>query len=176
MHCRRDRNPVVTHSEISHCRIWVITEEHNASESSPHHPSDQTLFCMCEKFRRRARSGRTPDKPKQRPIGWDAMPWIVVGPSAGTTSLRPLCNAREGVLGGARIARIERMWSARGQGASWADIAYAARFTDQAHMVNDFTEIVGVPPAQLEDRRRERCAISFGSPLAPASSGWGQTI
>jgi len=76
----------------------------------------------------------------------------------------------------ARIARIERVWSARGQGASWADIAYAAGFTDQAHMVNDFTEIVGVPPAQLEDRRGERSAISFGLPLAPASSGWGHTI
>jgi AraC-like DNA-binding protein len=84
----------------------------------------------------------------------------------------------------ARIARIERVWSARGQGASWADIAYAARFTDQAHMVNDFTEIVGVspaqlegvPPAQLEDRRGQRCAISFGLPLAPASSGWAHTI
>jgi len=49
----------------------------------------------------------------------------------------------------ARIARIEGSWSARSQGASWAEIAYAARFTDQAHMINDFTEIVGVPPAQL---------------------------
>jgi AraC-like DNA-binding protein len=73
----------------------------------------------------------------------------------------------------ARIARIERVWSARGRRASWADIAYATGFTDQAHMVNDFTKIVGVPPAQLEDRRGERCAISFGSPLTPASSGWG---
>ena len=76
----------------------------------------------------------------------------------------------------ARIARIERVWSARGQGASWADMAYAAKFTDQAHMVNDFTEIVGVPPAQLEDPRGELCAISFGSPLTPASSRWGHTI
>jgi len=49
----------------------------------------------------------------------------------------------------ARIARIESAWSARGQGASWAHSAYAAGFTDQAHMINDFTEIVGVPPAQL---------------------------
>jgi AraC-like DNA-binding protein len=49
----------------------------------------------------------------------------------------------------ARIARIESVWLARSQGASWADIAYAAGFTDQAHMINDFTEIVGVPPAQL---------------------------
>jgi len=49
----------------------------------------------------------------------------------------------------ARIARIESVWSARAQGATWADIAYATRFTDQAHMINDFNEIVGVPPAQL---------------------------
>jgi AraC-like DNA-binding protein len=49
----------------------------------------------------------------------------------------------------ARIARIEGVWSARAQGATWVDIAHAAGFTDQAHMINDFTEIVGVPPAQL---------------------------
>ena len=49
----------------------------------------------------------------------------------------------------ARVARIERVISARAQGVSWADIAYATQFTDQAHMINDFTEIVGVPPARL---------------------------
>jgi AraC-like DNA-binding protein len=49
----------------------------------------------------------------------------------------------------ARIARIESVLSARARGATWADIAYATGFTDQAHMINDFTEIVGVPPAQL---------------------------
>ena len=49
----------------------------------------------------------------------------------------------------ARVARIERVWSAWGQGESWADIAYATRFADQAHMIKDFSEIVRVPPAQL---------------------------
>jgi AraC-like DNA-binding protein len=49
----------------------------------------------------------------------------------------------------ARIARIESVWSARAQGATWADVAYATGFTDQAHMIKDFTEIVGVPPEQL---------------------------
>jgi AraC-like DNA-binding protein len=49
----------------------------------------------------------------------------------------------------ARLARIERVMSARAQGASWVDAAYANRFADQAHMIKDFTEIVGVPPAQL---------------------------
>jgi AraC-like DNA-binding protein len=49
----------------------------------------------------------------------------------------------------ARIARIESAMSARARGAAWAEIAYATGFTDQAHMVNDFTKIVGVTPAQL---------------------------
>jgi len=53
----------------------------------------------------------------------------------------------------ARIARIESAWSARGRGASWADVAHATGFTDQAHMINDFTKILGVPPAQLVRRR-----------------------
>lgn len=49
----------------------------------------------------------------------------------------------------ARIARIERVLAARVQGATWADIAYATGFTDQAHMINDFTAIVGVSPTEL---------------------------
>jgi len=49
----------------------------------------------------------------------------------------------------ARIACIESVWPVRSQGASWADVAYATRFADQAHMISDFTEIVGLPPAQL---------------------------
>jgi len=49
----------------------------------------------------------------------------------------------------ARVARIESAWSARSQGASWVEAAYATGFTDQAHMINDFVEIIGVPPAQL---------------------------
>ena len=49
----------------------------------------------------------------------------------------------------ARIARIDRVLAARARGAAWADIAYATGFTDQAHMINDFTAIVGVSPAEL---------------------------
>jgi AraC-like DNA-binding protein len=49
----------------------------------------------------------------------------------------------------ARIARIESAWSTWGQGASWADAAHATGFADQAHMIKDFSEIVGVPPTQL---------------------------
>jgi AraC-like DNA-binding protein len=49
----------------------------------------------------------------------------------------------------ARIARIEKAWALRSIGAQWADIAYATGFADQAHMIRDFTEIVGMSPAQL---------------------------
>ncbi|CCE09117.1 hypothetical protein BRAS3843_3040002 [Bradyrhizobium sp. STM 3843] len=48
-----------------------------------------------------------------------------------------------------RIARLERAMTVRGQGATWAHTAYEAGFSDQAHMIKDFAEIVGVPPAEL---------------------------
>lgn len=49
----------------------------------------------------------------------------------------------------ARIARIERVMAARARGVAWRDVAYQLGFSDQAHMVNEFTEIVGVSPAEL---------------------------
>ena len=49
----------------------------------------------------------------------------------------------------ARIARIEKVMAARARGATWADVAHKLGFTDQAHMINEFTEIVGMPPAEL---------------------------
>jgi AraC-like DNA-binding protein len=48
-----------------------------------------------------------------------------------------------------RTARIERVLLTRARGATWAEIAHATGFTDQAHMINDFTEIVGVSPGQF---------------------------
>jgi AraC-like DNA-binding protein len=49
----------------------------------------------------------------------------------------------------ARIARIERVMAARACGATWGDAAYKLGFSDQAHMINEFTEIVGISPAEL---------------------------
>jgi len=49
----------------------------------------------------------------------------------------------------ARIARIERAMAARARGATWVDVAHELGFSDQAHMINEFTEIVGVSPAEL---------------------------
>ena len=48
-----------------------------------------------------------------------------------------------------RVARIERVMAARACGASWGDAAYKLGFSDQAHMINEFTEIVGISPAEL---------------------------
>ena len=63
----------------------------------------------------------------------------------------------------ARIVRIEKVLSARAHGATWADIAYATQFTDQAHMINDFTALVGVSPAALGHH---------STLVAPPSASW----
>jgi AraC-like DNA-binding protein len=49
----------------------------------------------------------------------------------------------------ARVARIEKIFAMRQGESAWADIAYACGFADQAHMINDFEAIVGVPPQQF---------------------------
>lgn len=49
----------------------------------------------------------------------------------------------------ARIARTECVLAARRHGAAWADIAAACRFTDQAHMINDFKALTGSTPSAL---------------------------
>jgi AraC-like DNA-binding protein len=46
----------------------------------------------------------------------------------------------------ARCVRIEKVLVERAQGAAWADIAYRCGFSDQAHMINDFNAVVGLPP------------------------------
>ena len=49
----------------------------------------------------------------------------------------------------ARVARLEGVMAARACGATWGDAAYQLGYSDQAHMINEFTEIVGVSPAEL---------------------------
>jgi AraC-like DNA-binding protein len=49
----------------------------------------------------------------------------------------------------ARIARISKILRARWYGGAWTDIAHAAGFFDQAHMINDFKSMVGVTPTQF---------------------------
>jgi AraC-like DNA-binding protein len=49
----------------------------------------------------------------------------------------------------ARLARIEKVVAARKSGLSWADVAYACGFADQAHLIHDFGTIVGGTPVEF---------------------------
>ncbi len=49
----------------------------------------------------------------------------------------------------ARFARIEKALRARSCGSTWADIACACGFADQAHMIKDFNAITGAPPEHV---------------------------
>jgi AraC-like DNA-binding protein len=62
-----------------------------------------------------------------------------------------------------RFARIARLGAAIGAGRrhGWADAAAACGFSDQAHMVNEFTAMVGMAPETLFR------ATSLGLPRAP---------
>jgi AraC-like DNA-binding protein len=46
----------------------------------------------------------------------------------------------------ARRVRIEKVLVERTRGSAWADVAYGCGFADQAHMINDFNAVLGVPP------------------------------
>jgi AraC-like DNA-binding protein len=52
-----------------------------------------------------------------------------------------------------RLARIEKIVAERRNGLSWADIAYACDFTDQAHLVREFKDIVGEVPTEFFTRQ-----------------------
>ncbi|HEY6832603.1 MAG TPA: AraC family transcriptional regulator [Pseudolabrys sp.] len=67
----------------------------------------------------------------------------------------------------ARMARIEKALMSRGRGSTWADIACSCGFADQAHLINDFSAIVGAPPEHVLGSpligRGERNAVSADS-------------
>jgi AraC-like DNA-binding protein len=46
----------------------------------------------------------------------------------------------------ARLSRFEAVMTARRQGGTWADLACACGFADQAHMIREFNRIVGQSP------------------------------
>ena len=49
----------------------------------------------------------------------------------------------------ARMARFESLLAARASERSWAGLACASGFADQAHMIHDFRDIVGAPPQRV---------------------------
>jgi len=46
----------------------------------------------------------------------------------------------------ARLARFQKILAERRDGRSWAQVAYACGLTDQAHLVNEFQDLVGETP------------------------------
>jgi AraC-like DNA-binding protein len=52
----------------------------------------------------------------------------------------------------ARLARFQRILAERRIGGSWAQVAYACGLTDQAHLVDEFRDIVGEVPTAFFTR------------------------
>jgi AraC-like DNA-binding protein len=70
----------------------------------------------------------------------------------------------------ARCARIERVLLERTRGSAWADVAYGCGFADQAHMINDFNAVLGVPPERaLLPASGEQGLATSGANGAPVS-------
>jgi AraC-like DNA-binding protein len=68
----------------------------------------------------------------------------------------------------ARCERIEKVLVERSHGSAWADIAYGCGFADQAHMINDFNAVLGVPPERaLLPASAERGLAAGGANGAP---------
>jgi AraC-like DNA-binding protein len=68
----------------------------------------------------------------------------------------------------ARCARIEKALVERTHGSAWADIACGCGFADQAHMINDFNALLGVPPQRaLLPASAEQGSAAGGSNGAP---------
>jgi AraC-like DNA-binding protein len=55
----------------------------------------------------------------------------------------------------ARLTRIEKIVAWKNSGLSWAEVAYAANMSDQAHLVREFKSIVGETPVGFFGRDRD---------------------
>jgi AraC-like DNA-binding protein len=51
-----------------------------------------------------------------------------------------------------RLARFQKILAARRTGGSWAQVAQACGLTDQAHLVDEFRDIVGESPTDFFTR------------------------
>jgi len=65
----------------------------------------------------------------------------------------------------ASIARIEKVVASRLRGGSWADVAHAVGYNDQARLINDFRSKVGAAPESF-----------FRSTMAAELRGWNAEL
>jgi AraC-like DNA-binding protein len=66
----------------------------------------------------------------------------------------------------ARIVRIGKVLSARRRGETWASAAYGCGYSDQAHMINDFNDLIDMPPGGLLRWSRNQRHGELNGPLA----------
>jgi AraC-like DNA-binding protein len=65
----------------------------------------------------------------------------------------------------ARVVRLRHALLQRQRLSSWADVAYAAGYYDQSHMINDFQELYGLPPESVYPRMEGSRTFRFSGLL-----------
>jgi AraC-like DNA-binding protein len=79
----------------------------------------------------------------------------------------------------ARIARLGHVFAQRRSGAAWADIAFSCGFNDQAHMIKEFSAMMGCSPdaffraAPRIQRPEEHVGLMYEGIPAQPSTGPG---
>jgi AraC-like DNA-binding protein len=65
----------------------------------------------------------------------------------------------------ARIVRLRNAILQRKKLSNWADVAYAAGYYDQSHMIHDFQELYGMPPESIYPQMESSRTIQFSGLL-----------
>jgi AraC-like DNA-binding protein len=65
----------------------------------------------------------------------------------------------------ARVIRLRKAITAKQSGPSWAEMAHAAGYFDQSHMIHDFIELYGMTPAQLYPQVHASATFRFSGLL-----------
>lgn len=140
------------------------------------------LAVLCRALVARARRAPEPDRRVQRAVasldatsGGLPIPELARGAGVGQRQLERLFVERVG-YGPKQYARVARLWRAvsimdRSQGtplASFAEVAAASGFSDQAHLVREFRALTGVTPGAYA-RERRMSEIDNSAPLSAAT-------
>jgi AraC-like DNA-binding protein len=77
-----------------------------------------------------------------------------------------------------RVIRLRYAITQKSQASSWAEVAFAAGYCDQSHMIHDFVELCGMTPDALYPRAENSRTIRFSGllDLSAAASGSSATL